>query len=547
MASSSPAMAMAMAMLITPSSPSLSPSLSFSQSQILTIPPKSTTKRSKSNLHYHSLRPNSINPEPHSPPSSPLSHLKPFLLSEWKPILCGWACSALSVSLLSLAVPSIAALPRVLSASSSPLRPLLKLAVLTTAQLMASYIQQALLWKAAMKAACMIRVEVFNRALLSDLEMFEGTGGVLTGDVAHRVTTECADVADMIFALLNTIVPTSLQLIAMSVQMISLSPILSVLSLSAIPFMSFIISYLGKRLNEISRESNLKTAQLSAYLNEDVGKAYNELKQGEPAVERLFHLTKFKSKVMENPNAINIEKVKGDIKFIGVKFKYGTDDVSNSNDNIINPLILNGINIHIKSGEKVAIVGPSGSGKSTLSKLLLRLYDPLCGSILLDGYDIRDIKLECLRKHISLVLQDTMLFCGTVAENIAYRVPTEQMDMVHVINAAKIANAHEFIESHSEKYETSIGSRGSLLSGGQKQRLAIARAVYQNSSVLVLDEATSALDSKSELLVRQALERLMLNRTVIIIAHRMETIEMADRVLILEQGKLREVEKSSFC
>ncbi|KAG6471915.1 hypothetical protein ZIOFF_069368 [Zingiber officinale] len=210
------------------------------------------------------------------------------------------------------------------------------------------------------------------------------------------------------------------------------------------------------------------------------------------------------------------------------------------------PYVLDQADLHIRPGERVALVGPSGGGKTTLSKLLLRLYDPQCGSILVDNHDIQDVKLKSLRKHIVLVSQESMLFSGTVTENIGYRDLTGQINQADVEYAARIANADEFITKFVEGYETNIGQRGSLLSGGQKQRLAIARALYQNASLLILDEATSALDGKSELLVREALKRLMENHTVLVIAHRLETVQMADRVAVLDRGKLTEIAKSSF-
>lgn len=267
-----------------------------------------------------------------------------------------------------------------------------------------------------------------------------------------------------------------------------------------------------------------------------VGKAYNEFKQGEPAIERLFDLTKMKSKVIEKPDAIDLGHVKGEVKFCDVSFKYA--------DNM--PLVLDGLNLTVRAGETIALVGPSGGGKTTLVKLLLRLYEPSSGSILIDNHNIKSIRLESLRRHVGLVSQDTMLLPGTVAENIGYRDLMSNIDMEKVELAAQIANADEFIRTLPEGYRSQIGPRGSLLSGGQKQRLAIARAVYQKSSILVLDEATSALDSKSELLVRQAVERLMENYTVLVIAHRLETILMADRIFLLQNGKLEELSRSTF-
>lgn len=240
--------------------------------------------------------------------------------------------------------------------------------------------------------------------------------------------------------------------------------------------------------------------------------------------------------IKEKPDAVDLDRVTGEVKFCDVSFKYG--------DNM--PYVLNGLNLHIKAGETVAFIGPSGGGKTTLAKLLLRLYDPVSGCILIDNHSIQDVKLTSLRRHVGLVCQDITLFSGTVAENIGYKDLMTNIDMKMVEDAARTANADEFIRNLPEGYETNIGPRGSSLSGGQKQRLAIARALYQNSSILILDEATSALDSRSELLVREAVQRLMENHTVLVIAHRLETILMAKRVFLLGDGKLEEVTRSSL-
>ncbi|CAN8257222.1 unnamed protein product [Cochlearia groenlandica] len=269
---------------------------------------------------------------------------------------------------------------------------------------------------------------------------------------------------------------------------------------------------------------------------QDLGKAYNELKQGEPAIERLFDLASLNSKVIERDGAICLEKVVGEVELYDISFKYGEEMLP----------VLDGLNLHIKAGETIALVGPSGGGKTTLIKLLLRLYEPSSGSISIDKNNIKDIKLESLRQHVGLVSQDITLFTGTIAENIGYRDLTTGIDMKRVELAAKTANADEFIKNLPEGYTTGIGPRGSSLSGGQRQRLAIARALYQNSSILILDEATSALDSMSELLVIQALERVMEDHTVIVIAHRLETVMMAQRVFLLDKGKLKELSRASL-
>ncbi|XP_019265458.1 PREDICTED: ABC transporter B family member 29, chloroplastic-like isoform X2 [Nicotiana attenuata] len=557
-----------------------------------------------------------------------LAPLKPYLLSEWQPILCGWICSAISVYSLSKIIPKVGKFSSLMNPPLDVLRlreECLVLGALFVVRLIGNYLQQALLWEAALNCVYKMRVYVFRKVLQRDLGFFEGGSGIAAGDVAYRITAEASDVADTVYSLLNTIVPSSLQLSAMAIQMLVISPVLSLLSALVIPLMGFMIGYLGEKLRDVSNKAQLAVASLSSYLNEilpsilfvkannaesceskrfqslafadlsatmgkkklkafipqlvqaiyfgvlftfctgtlvvskgsfdcsamvsfvtslvllispiqDAGKAYNELKQGEPAIQRLFNLTSFEPEETVNPNAVDLHCVAGEVKYYNVSFRYGDNG----------PLVLKNLDLHIKSGEIVALCGPSGGGKTTLVKLLLRLYDPLQGSVLIDGLDIRGIRLESLRRHVGLVSQDTTLFSGTVAENIGYRDRMTGIDMERVKLAARTASADEFIESLPLSYETNVGPRGSIFSGGQKQRIAIARALYQNPSILILDEATSALDSKSELLVRQALQRLMQDRTVLVIAHRLETVLMAERIFLLEDGCLREVPRSAL-
>ncbi|XP_077235751.1 ABC2 homolog 12 [Tasmannia lanceolata] len=558
---------------------------------------------------------------------SSLDPIKPYVRSEWNPILKGWICSVISVYCLSRSVPTIGKFSTILTRIDVNrfFEEGLVLGVLVLVRSAANYWQQAFLWEAALNSAYKIRVYVFERVLQRDLGFFEGSGGVSAGDISYRITAEASDVADTVYALLNTIVPNTLQLAAMAYQMLVISPVLSMISALVIPCISVIIAHFGEKLRKISRNAHLSVARLSTYLNEvlpsmlfvkannselgesarfqrlahndlaehlkkkkmkalipqiiqvicigallifcagslvvsggffdgssmvsfitslvlliepvrGVGKAYNEWKQGEPAIERLFDLTRFNSEVIEKPDAVDLDSVTGDVKFCGITFKY-RDSMH---------LVLNGLNLHIKSGETVALIGPSGGGKTTLTKLLLRLYDPLHGNVLLDDHDIRNLRLESLRRHIALVSQDITLFSGTVAENIGYEDLMGKINMEQVEHSAKIANADEFIMALPHGYETNVGQRGSLLSGGQKQRLAIARALYQNSSILILDEATSALDSRSELLVRQAMEHLLDSHTVLVVAHRLETVLMADRVVLLDGGKVEEVSRSSL-
>ncbi|RLM65037.1 hypothetical protein C2845_PM16G06990 [Panicum miliaceum] len=540
------------------------------------------------------------------PPPYPLAEVFPYIAAEWETIGKGWACAAAAVYCLSRAVPAAGRLPRALAAAGGGVgagaavdvaaRGGLALAAFASARAAAASAQQALLWEAALRAAGRLRERAFERLLERDLAFFEGREGVAAGDVAHRIADEADDVADAVFSVLNTIVPTSLQLITMGIQMVTIDPMLSFLAATVakftvqivvsqslpsllsnflcslcgqvIPCMCVVIASLGKRLRQMSKEAHLSLAMLTAYLNDvvpsmltvkanngelretlrfqklahddlknnldkkkmktlipqavratyiggllllcagsivvsgtsfhaegflsfltalalvvepiqDLGKAYNEYKQGEPALERIFDLMRFNPEVNDKPSATHLQRVNGDIKFHDVTFRY-VDGM---------PPVVDGY-------------------------------------MLLDNHDVQDIQLQCLRTHIAFVSQDAMLFSGTIAENIAYRDPLGDINMARVEYAAKIANADESIKMLPEGYSSNVGQRGSSLSGGQKQRLSIARAVYQNSSILIMDEATSALDIWSELLLKEALRNLMTNHTVtvLIIAHRQEMV-----------------------
>jgi ABC-type multidrug transport system fused ATPase/permease subunit len=200
--------------------------------------------------------------------------------------------------------------------------------------------------------------------------------------------------------------------------------------------------------------------------------------------------------------------------------------------------VLSGINFSIGRNQTLAVVGGSGAGKSTLASLLLRYYEPQSGAVFFDDTNIREIDLEYLRAHIAIVPQEVMLFADTIQENIRFGRPEASTQEIE--DAAKAANALEFIQSFPEGMNTQVGDRGIQLSGGQKQRIAIARAILKNPAILILDEATSALDSESEKLVQDALDRLMTNRTAIVIAHRLSTIRKADKIIVLQDGKIME-------
>ncbi|MCU0792450.1 MAG: ATP-binding cassette domain-containing protein [Opitutaceae bacterium] len=202
------------------------------------------------------------------------------------------------------------------------------------------------------------------------------------------------------------------------------------------------------------------------------------------------------------------------------------------------PRTLTDVSFHVPAGRMVAIVGPSGSGKSTLINLIARFYDAASGEVRVDGLDVRGVSVESLRRQIGIVLQDNVLFSGTLEDNIKYGRPDATREQV--LEAAMAANAHEFIAKLPDGYATVVGERGSKLSGGQRQRVAIARAILKDPRILIFDEATSALDTQSERLIQQAMERLMKDRTTFVIAHRLSTIQMADMILVMDGGRLVE-------
>lgn len=556
------------------------------------------------------------------PLSQTLPLIMPFLAAEW-PLICkAWTCTLISVLALFFFIPLTGQISSILG--KGDLQCLGRKCMLATFLLAlrsgTKFLQQCLLWEVALKVTYNIRCYVFERVAQNDAAYFEGRGAAASGDIAYRITAEAQDTGDSVYCLLETLIPSALQLVAMSTRMVLLSPLLSVVTVLVIPCMSIVVAVLGEKLRAISKEGQNSIAGLSSYLNEifpsmsivkayaaeefeqwrfqrlaltdtearikkkkmkafipevitavyastaillfavatcavsrgsfdaanmisfttsllllvdpiqAVGKSYNELKQGEPAIERLFEITSSTKKVVEQKDALVLSEVKGDVRFKEVTFRY--------NDKL--PNVLANLSLHVQAGETVALVGPSGGGKSTVAKLLLRLYDPTEGSILIDGHDIRNLSIKSLRKHLTIVPQEIGLFSGTVAENIAYGEVFGVDDMERIQEAATSANAHSFISKLANGYSTKLSDRASCLSGGQRQRLAIARALYRQPSILILDEATSALDNISEKLVRDALDRCMVGRTVIVIAHRLETVQKANRIYFLDEGRVLE-------
>lgn len=297
----------------------------------------------------------------------------------------------------------------------------------------------------------------------------------------------------------------------------------------------FVIWYGVRMVNtgELSIGSMFQFVLYSVFVGASIGgiaELYASIQKAIGATERIFEI------IDETPEDINLDskiefskKLSGNVVFQSVKFSYPSRKEVE---------VLKNISFSANSGEQIAIVGPSGAGKSTLVSLLFRFYDPQSGVIQIDGKNIKDYPLSYLRSQMAVVPQDVLLFGGTIKENIAYGKPNTSFD--EIVEAAKKANAHSFIESFPDKYNTLVGERGVKLSGGQRQRIAIARAVLKDPAILILDEATSSLDSESERLVQEALEKLMKGRTSIVIAHRLSTVKSSNKIVVIDKGEVAE-------
>jgi ATP-binding cassette subfamily B protein len=258
-----------------------------------------------------------------------------------------------------------------------------------------------------------------------------------------------------------------------------------------------------------------------------LGEMNHRVQHALTAAERVFEVLDTKPEILDAPGSLKLRRIEGRVEFRHVTFSYEPGK----------PVLMD-INFVAEPGQVIGLVGPSGAGKSTLVQLLSRFYDVDEGAILIDEHDVRDLSLRSLRQQIGVVLQEPFLFHGTVAENIAYGVPGASPQAV--VAAAKAANAHDFIANLPHGYDTQVGERGQLLSGGERQRVSIARAVLKNPRILILDEATSSVDTETEVLIQQALERLVANRTTFAIAHRLSTLRQADKIVVLDHGRLEE-------
>lgn len=301
-----------------------------------------------------------------------------------------------------------------------------------------------------------------------------------------------------------------------------------------VAMVTIIVLYGGSLI--LDNQSDLSAPDFIAYIAlfsqvmrpaKAITESFSSIHSGIAAGERVLALIDEKPAIQNKETAIAMPSFNKGIRLAGVSFAYGEHP------------ILSDIDLYIPKGKTVALVGPSGGGKSTLMDLIPRFIEPQKGTVYMDDHDIRDLQLESLWAQIGIVSQESVLFNDTIFNNIAYGVPDATMEQV--VQAAKIANAHEFIEGLENGYDQNIGDRGVKLSGGQKQRLCIARAVLKNPPIMLLDEATSALDTESEKLVQEALDKLMENRTTLVIAHRLSTIRNADSIVVIDNGRVKEV------
>ncbi|GMB01299.1 lipid A export permease/ATP-binding protein MsbA [Pelosinus sp. IPA-1] len=311
--------------------------------------------------------------------------------------------------------------------------------------------------------------------------------------------------------------------------MATLTPVIEFLAAIGV---TMIIWYGGR---EVISE-NLTAGSLVAFLVYAVNlsnpikrlsRVYGSIQKALSAAERVFEVLDTKPEIEDMPNAMPLSTINGYVALNQVTFEYKEGEPA-----------LSQVNLSINPGQVVAIVGPSGAGKTTIANMIPRFYDPTDGNITIDGIDIKTVTLHSLREQIGIVPQETILFNGSVYENILYGKLDATQD--EVIQAAKAANAHNFILDMPGGYETQIGERGSKLSGGQRQRISIARAILKNPRVLILDEATSALDTESEKLVQEAIDKLMIGRTSVVIAHRLSTVQRADLIVVMDKGRIKE-------
>ncbi len=403
-----------------------------------------------------------------------------------------------------------------------------------------------------------------------------------TGQIISRITSDVGLVRRSISSGCLAAIRDFLNILVLGGFVVWINWRLALVALIVIPFITLVVAKIGRRLRRYSTRAQEKMADVTTVLQETISgirvvKAFGmeagglvvlyyggmqvlegnllspdwfliflaamlsiirpaktltqasaKIQEGIAAGKRIFAILDAEPDIVDAPDSVDIDGIHEGIEFSQVSFKYDTSDY-----------VLRDVGFRVKKGQVVAVVGPSGAGKSTLVDLIPRFYDPTEGSVLLDGRDLRDISVKSLRGIMGIVTQETILFNDTVRNNIAYGV--EELPLSRVIDAAKAANAHDFIAALPEGYDTVIGDRGMRISGGERQRLAIARAILKDPEILIFDEATSSLDTESEKLVQDAIERLLSHRTNFVIAHRLSTVTNADLIVVIDGGKLVEI------
>jgi len=478
-----------------------------------------------------------------------------------------------------------------------------------------TYGQFYLLGFAGQKIIIDIRVQVFEHIQELSLDFFSKWR---TGDIMSRILGDITMMQTSMISSIITLLPNALTIVGIVGYLLYLNWKLTLISLIALPILSFLMNYFGQQIRLIAKAVQKKAADISSILQENISgirvvksftmekseverfkqecnKAFNLALQDEviyatqtplfsfiqalavilliwygayevtagtlspsnliaffagtalladpissivkmnqfiqksiSSAQRVFEVIDIKPTVTEKPDAVKLDQMSGNVEFRNVSFKYAHDQGP----------VINNISTKVRSGEIIAIVGPSGAGKTTFVNLLPRFWDPTDGSIMIDGHDLRDLNIRSFRKHIGIVPQETILFSGTVKDNISYGKANATDE--EIIRVAKMANAHDFIVALPDGYDTKVGERGHNISGGERQRIAVARALLRDPRILILDEATSSLDTASERLVQDALEKLMKGRTTFVIAHRLSTVRFADRIIVLNKGKIVE-------
>ncbi|MCX5703382.1 MAG: ABC transporter ATP-binding protein [Candidatus Omnitrophica bacterium] len=409
------------------------------------------------------------------------------------------------------------------------------------------YFQSYIMSDVGQKVIRDVRNQVYDRLQSLSLEYFTQKR---SGELVSRITNDVKLIENAVSYALTDLIYQSLNVIAFAIMTFIINWRLAFISVAVLPMVAIPMYSVGKVLRKLSRKSQEKIADINSLLVEEgeisfgmftlfmaallslikpfkkLSQANSIMEQALAASSRIYEVLETKPTVVENAKAREFSGFKESIVFEKVWFSYEKQE------------ILKDINLEVKIGSMLAIVGPSGTGKTTFVDLIPRFYDPGKGRILIDGIDTRELSLKSLRKQIGIVTQETILFNDTVRANIAYGSPAASQ--AEIEEAALKAHAHDFISHFPQGYDTIIGDRGVKMSGGERQRIAIARALLKNPPILILDEATSQLDSEAERIVQEALDRLVKGRTVFVIAHRLSTIRFAQRIIVLDKGRIVE-------